>query len=107
MRPGSGRSGRALSGNGWDRRRWYRWTEVVELGPRFRRDRVAETVEPGAGIEVLASGRDVHQRRLMGVTHDDEPEVRLPREELGGPLMLAHRRLTQLRGVHGVIAQTR
>src|SRR5690348_4273200 len=107
MRPASGRWEAALSENGWDRRRWCRWTEVVELGARVGGDRVAEAVEPGARVEVLPVRRQLRQRGLVGVAHHDEAEVRFPGQKLTGPLMLARGRVPQLPGVHGVIAQVR
>ena len=83
---------RGSSASGSARPSWWRWTSPAELRSSRRlrpSHRETESVEPGPGIEILprpADPRDQHG--AVGMTHDDEPEPRLPRQQRFRPCLL-------------------
>src|SRR5215216_1558515 len=99
MRGASVRSAPGLSGSGWGEPRWCRSAEGAELRVALGGDAKAKPVEPGARIEVLPARRGRRKRRAMGVSHDDEADRRLSREQPLCPGHLARGGISQCTGI--------
>src|SRR5215217_5597706 len=77
----------------------------AELGSRFRRHSVAEAVEPGTRVEVLASRGKLSENGLVGMSHNEQPNGVVVRQQPFGPRALPRRRPVQLRLIHRVVSQ--